>query len=110
MERGGVRSYCASKWWRGGAAGRGARGECAAPASVADRAARGAPGMLKHGENVAKVMGQLGDGGVRAALKAGRGQGLGRARGRARLSLRRRRGAALKPRQGRSEEGDVLQR
>jgi len=66
--------------------------------------------MLKHGENVAKVMGQLGDGGVRAALKAGRGQGLGRARGRARLSLRRRHGAALKPRQGRSEEGDVLQR
>ena len=110
MERGGVRSYCASKWWRGGATGRGARGEGAAPASVADRAARGAPGMLEHGEDVAKVRGQLGDGGVRAALKAGRGQGLGRARGRARLSLRRRRGAALKPRQGRSEEGDVLQR
>ena len=42
-----------------------------APASVADRAARGAPGMLEHGEDVAKVMGQLGDGGVRAALKAG---------------------------------------
>ena len=66
--------------------------------------------MLEHGEDVAKVRGQLGDGGVRAALKAGRGQGLVRARGRARLSLRRRHGAALKPGQGRSKEGGVLQR
>jgi len=61
VDRGGVRSCCVSKWWRGGAVGRGARGEGAAPASVADRAARGAPGMLEHGEDVAKVMGQLGD-------------------------------------------------
>jgi hypothetical protein len=55
-----------------------------APASVADRAARGAPGMLEHGEDVAKVRGQLRVGGVRTALKAGRGQGLGLARSRAR--------------------------
>jgi len=62
VERGGVRSYCASKWWRGGAAGRGARGEGARPSSLVATAAsrsgiEAGSGAQRDGRRAATVTG-----------------------------------------------------